>query len=47
VLDGFDRLLELSRHHVEPLERPALELLEVVLVVDADALRHQPTFPVT
>ena len=39
--------VELADDQVEALERAVLEPLELLLVVDADAVGHQPTFPVT
>jgi hypothetical protein len=47
VLNRLDRLGELARDEVEPLQRAPLEVLELLLVMDPDLARHQPTLPVT
>jgi hypothetical protein len=49
VLDRLDRLLEGGNHEVEPVEGALLELLQVLLVLDARLVGHRryPTFPVT
>ena len=36
VLDRFERFLQRRRDQVEPVERAALELLQFLLVLDAD-----------
>ena len=47
VLDRLDRAVELGADQVQALERPDLEPAELLLILDADAVGHQPTFPVT
>ena len=47
VLDRLEDPVQRLDHQIEPAERRLLQALELLLVVEARLLGHQPTFPVT